>query len=94
MLLFIHVLREDIRRGKRGIDSSCAVARACRREGLTDARVYNNYVRWCSDGVTVGVKFPPSAKDFIRRFDNPKVPKRVLKPFVFAIEIQSNGESL
>lgn len=78
--LRIEVLRENIRRGKRRLPEICPIARALNRtlRGQGDISVY-------TDTVVIGsrrYKLSKTAQSFIKKFDDGKVAKNRIKPFV------------
>lgn len=85
----------DIRRGKRGDISTCAVALGTRRAvkaakcGLTFGGYSGSDTVWLetADAHAVYAVVPKKCAQFAKKFDDPAVPKSALKPFSFTLRI-------
>lgn len=80
-----NVSRKNIRYGRRGDGSSCAVALACKKNGLQDIDVSGATVSGTYNGKEVFFTLPKFVQRFIELFDDEVTTpnKTRLKPFSF-----------
>lgn len=72
----------DIEHGVRGSNYLCPIAGACRRAGLVDATVDNEYIVWQTAFGQAEFYAPHSVREFVRDFDA----ARGVIPFKFQID--------
>jgi hypothetical protein len=84
------VKRDDIKRGKRGLESQCPIARALRRRlgpgGGHGISVGCGSVEFVAGKTQWSAGTPYAAAKFIMRFDNATIPREEIKPKCFTFE--------
>lgn len=83
----IDVLKTDILLGKRETPNSCAIARAAKRQGLTNVEVASK-IEYTKGGKHFEGKLPSRIVNWIEKFDSIKTPKASLKPFSFSVQVK------
>ena len=88
MLVDIAVTQEDIDNGIRGSGSMCPVALAVRRRtGDINVSVYSRGVLFFNRSSSLVAQLPSTARAFISAFDSGALPKALLCPFTFQMDI-------
>lgn len=77
----IEVTMDDIARGVECDSGKCPVALALRRHGLSHVTVDDDAISW--DGLSLSIRTPSTAAEFIQSFDN----HDVVSPFTFDLEV-------
>ncbi len=83
----IDVLKTDILKGNREEPKSCAIARAAKRQGLTNVEVDDN-ITFEKGNVSYKGFLPAKIRSWISKFDNVKFAKTELKPFSFSVTVE------
>lgn len=85
----IDVTKADITKSQQGSESSCAIARAAKRQGYTEAFVDDTLDVTTKDGKMFSGKLPAPIHRWISKFDDAtKSELKELKPFSFSVTLK------